>query len=164
MPMYEWRCDSCEVYWEDLYNKPEDAPQKRKCPSCKKLRPRAMSTFGLRFIGSGFYCNDYGSNHWTHSGSKDAAETFVKEAEAASEKRMETGYHNYKVYTPDFDVLEKKGDVKKIQGNASDIVNEKAQRYRAIAKHAYKESGIDPKTQKKTNVDLMTTPDKKGLE
>ena len=164
MPMYEWKCQECKVYWEDLYNKPEDAPQKRKCPRCKKMKDRAMSTFGLKFIGSGFYCNDYGNKHWAHKDGKSAAETFVKEACDHSKKRMETGFQNYKVYSPDFEVLEKDGLVTKKKGPADAAIDESARKYRKLATHIYDNSDIDPLTQKKTNVDLFTKPDKEGLE
>lgn len=164
MPIYEWKCDACEIYWEDLYDKPDDAPQKRKCPQCAKMRARAVSTFGMRFVGAGFYCNDYGRNTAHHSNAKGAVDEFVEGAKKSSEKRMETGFHNYKVFTPDLGELEKQGQIKKASGSADEVINKKASTYRAIAKEAYKQAGIDPTQQKKTNVDLLTTPDKEGLE
>jgi putative FmdB family regulatory protein len=164
MPMYEWKCEECKVYWEDLYNKPEDAPKKRRCPECNKMSPKAVSVFNARFVGSGFYCNDYGKNTWAHKSAQGAVDEFVKGAAKSSEKRMETGFQNYKVFTPDYDVLEKRGEIKKASGSVDEVIDRKAKGYRAIATEAYKQSGIDPKKQKKTNVDIMTVPDKKGLE
>ena len=109
MPIYEWKCEDCEVYWEDMYDSYDDAPRKRKCPKCKKPRERLISSFGAKFKGKGFYVNDYGKNNATHANSKSACETFIEESKVASKKRMETGFQNYKVYTPDLEVLEAKG-------------------------------------------------------
>ena len=104
--------------------------------------------------------NDYGKNNWTHSNSKDAAQKFVDEAADASKKRMDTGFQNYKVFSPDYDALEKQGKIKK--SNRS--VDENAARHREVAKEFYTKSEIDPEKQNKTNVDIMTEPDKKGME
>ena len=77
---------------------------------------------------------------------------------------MDTGFQHYKVFTPDLEVLEKRGEIKKSKGNADEVIEKKARNYREVAQQIYKESDIDPTTQTKTNVDIMTTPDKKGLE
>jgi putative FmdB family regulatory protein len=164
MPIYEWLCNDCEIYWEDIYPSSEKAPKKRKCPSCGKKRDRAVSTFNAKFVGAGFYCNDYGKNTWHHKNAQGAVDEFVKGAEKSSKERMETGFRNYRVYTPDLAELEKKGQITKAKGAAQEVIDKKADTYRAIANEAYKNSGVDPRTQKKTNVDLMTKPDKKGLE
>jgi putative FmdB family regulatory protein len=163
MPIYEWKCKDCEIYWEELYNRPEDAPQTKKCPSCGKRRNRAVSTFGMKFVGAGFYCNDYGKNTWHHKNAKGAIDEFVEGAKKSSEDRMKSGFQNYKVYTPNLAEMEKKGKIKKIQGNADEIINKNAAKYRKLATHLYEKSGIDPENQDKTNVDMLTTPDKDGL-
>ena len=56
------------------------------------------------------------------------------------------------------------GQVKKTEGAHDEVINKNAERHRKVAEHIYTNSDIDPATQDKTNVDLMTTPDKKGLE
>jgi len=165
MPIYEWECGDCEVSWEDMYDSYDDAPRKRRCPKCKKPRERLISSFGAQFKGKGFYCNDYGKNNATHANSKSACETFIEESKVASKKRMETGFQNYRVYTPDLGVLEAKGEITRKKGKDKEaIIHDSASKYREVAETVYKHSGIDPAKQKKTNVDLMTTPDKKGLE
>jgi len=88
----------------------------------------------------------------------------MKEAKKSSEKRMDTGFHHYRVMTPDLEVLEKRGEIKRSKGNAEEVIDKKARNYREVAQQIYKESDIDPTAQTKTNVDIMTTPDKKGLE
>ena len=164
MPIYEWKCKDCEIYWEDLYNKPEEAPQTRKCPQCGKRRNRAVSTFGMKFVGSGFYCNDYGKNTWHHKNSQGAVDEFVDGAKKSSESRMKTGFQNYKVYTPNFDALEKKGHIKKTSGSTDEAISNNARKHRKLAEHIYNNAEINPLEQEKPNVDIMTTPDKKGLE
>ena len=165
MPIYEWDCEDCEISWEDMYDSYDAAPRKRKCPKCKKPRERLMSSFGAQFKGKGFYCNDYGKNSAAHANAKSACETFIKEAQVSSKERMETGFQNYKVYTPDLESLEQQGQVTRKRGKDTEsIIHDSADRHRNTAKEFYKHSDIDPTKQKKTNVDLMTTPDKEGLE
>ena len=164
MPYYEWSCDNCEISWEREY-KMGKAPKRTRCPECDKLGYRHYGTPAIRFVGAGFYVNDYGKNNATHANSKSACETFIEESKVASKKRMETGFQNYKVYTPDLEVLEAKGEITRKKGDDKEaIIHDSASKYRKVAETVYKHSGIDPATQKKTNVDLMTTPDKKGTE
>lgn len=163
MPIYNYACDGCEIFWERECRMGK-APKRTKCPECKKFGYRSYNTPAIRFVGSGFYCNDYGKNTASHKDAKGACETFIKEAKVASEKRMDTGFQHYKVFTPDLEVLEGRGDIKRSKGNVDEVIDKKAASYREVAQQMYKESGIDPTQQNKTNVDLMTTPDKIGLE
>ena len=163
MPQYTWACHDCEIYWEREYNM-GDAPEKTKCAECGKRRGRSYDTPTLKFIGPGFYVNDYGKNTVTHKNSKGACDEFVEEAKKSSEGRMKKGFRNYRVYTPDFDRLEQLGQVKKTRGNRDKVINHNAAKYREVATQLYQESGIVPEKQEKTNVDLMTVPDKEGLE
>ena len=163
MPTYAWACHECELYWEREY-KMGKAPEKTKCVECKNKCGRSYDAPHLKFIGAGFYCNDYGKNTWHHKNAQGAVDEFVKGAEEASKKRMKTGFQNYRVYTPDFQRLEEIGQIKKSKGERSDVINRNAARYRQTATQMYEKSGIDPVKQEKTNVDLMTAPDKKGLE
>ena len=142
MPIYEWKCDTCEIYWEDLYNKPDDAPQKRKCPECKKLRPRAVSTFGMKFVGSGFYCNDYGTSNWKHKNQLGAVEEFNEGAKKASLKRMDSGWQNYAKYTPDIEAQMKDGRIKKRKSDKE--ISETIKTSKKLTDSAYDNAGIDP--------------------
>lgn len=162
MPLYEWKCKDCEIYWEDLYNRPEEAPKTKKCPKCGKRRKRAVSTFGMKFVGSGFYVNDYGKGTVAHNSAKGAIDEFVEGAKVSSKERMKTGFQNYRVYTPDYEQLEKMGQVKKTKGSEEEAISNNAAKHRKLAEHIYTNSDIDPVTQEKTNVDLLTSPDKKG--
>lgn len=60
MPIYNYQCESCD-YKIEVIQKFSDNP-KRKCPECGRLKlKRLFGVPGLKFIGSGFYVNDYGS-------------------------------------------------------------------------------------------------------
>lgn len=159
MPIYTWSCHECELYWEREY-KMGKAPEKTKCPGCEKRKGRCYDIPTLRFLGPGFYVNDYGRGNWAHKSQQGAVDEFVRDSETASKKRMKSGFQNYRVYTPDYEVLEKKGEIKK----SSSSVNANAARHREMAKHIYKNAEIDPTKQEKPNVDIMTRPDKEGLE
>ena len=139
-------------------------PEKTKCAECGKRRGRSYDTPTLKFIGNGFYVNDYGKGSATHKSAKGAVDEFIEDAKKSSSERMKTGFQNYRVYTPDFDKLEEQGLVKKTQGARDKVINHNAAKHRAVAEKLYQESGIVPEKQEKTNVDLMTVPDKEGLE
>ena len=108
--------------------------------------------------------NDYGKNTIGHKNAKGACEEFIEGAKKSSEGRMKTGFQNYKVYTPDFDRLEELGQVKKTKGARDKVINHNAAKHRNVATQLYEKSGLVPEKQEKTNVDLMTVPDKEGLE
>lgn len=58
MPIYEYSCSRCDHKFEvrQGYDDPKPA-----CPQCNKKRKvkRLISVPALKFVGSGFYCNDY---------------------------------------------------------------------------------------------------------
>ena len=159
MPQYTWACHKCEMYWEREY-KMGKAPEKTKCPECNKKCGRSYDTPSLRFIGSGFYVNDYGKNNIQHRNAKGAIDEFVEDSKEASKKRMKSGFQNYRVYSPDFEVLERNRQVTK----STKSVDANAARHRRSAEFVYKNAEIDPTKQEKPNVDLMTKPDKEGME
>jgi len=142
MPLYEWKCDDCVVFWEDLYNKPEDAPRKRKCPKCGKMRDRAVSTFGMNFIGDGFYCNDYGKNTAHHSSREGAAKEFINDAKKMSEKRMASGWQNYARYEPNVENQMKAGRITRKKSAAE--VRQTLKTSKKLTDSAYNNAGIDP--------------------
>lgn len=62
MPIYEYICRSCSHKFErkeSIHDKPN-----KKCPKCDKMDAERQISGGqaLVFKGSGFYCNDYGSD------------------------------------------------------------------------------------------------------
>ena len=77
---------------------------------------------------------------------------------------MKTGFQNYRVYTPNFEELEKTGEVKRTKGSDDEAVSKNAAKHRKTSEQIYTNAKIDPTQQEKTNVDIMTRPDKKGAE
>jgi len=57
MPLYEYRCLSCEHVF-DAIQKFSDPPL-TDCPECGKNVEKCVSTPALQFKGSGFYITDY---------------------------------------------------------------------------------------------------------
>lgn len=59
MPIYEYHCEKCGLDFDEL--QPILSEAKTVCPSCGKSKSvkRVFSKPNLRFIGSGFYENDY---------------------------------------------------------------------------------------------------------
>jgi putative FmdB family regulatory protein len=64
MPTYEYKCDKCGHYFEQLQS--ITAKPLRKCPKCgKPALNRLIGTgAGLIFKGSGFYATDYRSESY----------------------------------------------------------------------------------------------------
>jgi putative FmdB family regulatory protein len=60
MPIYEYRCQSCDKEMEALVR---SGKEPEECPACKGPLVRKISRAGIIFKGSGFYVNDSrGSN------------------------------------------------------------------------------------------------------
>jgi len=132
-------------------------PEKTKCPECGKRKGRCYDVPNLRFVGSGFYVNDYGTGHVYHKNSKGAVDEFVENAKKSSKERMDSGHEHYKKMVPDWEVLEKRGSVKKKQGvNAENEMKKESEKNRKVAEHIYKNAKIDPTKKKTPNRDILT--------
>ena len=57
MPIYEYRCISCDNLFDRLQNHDDDEPA---CPVCESEVMRILSPMSLKFKGSGFHSTDYG--------------------------------------------------------------------------------------------------------
>lgn len=74
MPTYEFRCNKCVYWWEEIWNlseydeKSKEIKEKTKlCPNCKsndiiKFFPRPSIVFKGEFGKSGFHILDYSTN------------------------------------------------------------------------------------------------------
>lgn len=60
MPMYEYRCESCEKQFE-LRQKFSDPPA-TECPSCGGHVTKLISTVSFALKGGGWYSEGYGTN------------------------------------------------------------------------------------------------------
>ncbi len=66
MPLYEYRCVSCQAHLEQRQR--FDDPPLQHCPTCGGTLVRMIQPIGIIFKGSGFYCTD-------HRSTKDTAES-----------------------------------------------------------------------------------------
>ena len=57
MPIYEYRCTSCDNLFDRLQSHDDDSPD---CPVCGSEVTKIFSITGLKFTGSGFHSTDYG--------------------------------------------------------------------------------------------------------
>jgi putative FmdB family regulatory protein len=58
MPIYEYKCSSCEAT-EEHFQRMTDK-RKKICKKCgEKTLERVISPSAVIFKGEGFYCNDY---------------------------------------------------------------------------------------------------------
>jgi putative FmdB family regulatory protein len=55
MPIYEFQCTSCKEIFEDLVNVGQKT---HKCPVCGAKSKKIISSVGIIFKGSGWYCTD----------------------------------------------------------------------------------------------------------
>lgn len=55
MPIYEYRCQECDIVFEKLHIGGDSSAA---CPSCGKQAKRLISPAGIIFKGSGFYITD----------------------------------------------------------------------------------------------------------
>lgn len=69
MPVYEYRCTSCEERTEAQQHVGD--PPLSKCPRCGGVLERVVSAPALQFKGSGFYVTDYARRGANSASSKD---------------------------------------------------------------------------------------------
>jgi putative FmdB family regulatory protein len=84
MPIYVYRCGSCNEYSEAL-QKASDPPLTR-CPACEaEALVRVIAPVGVIFKGSGFHKNDYsGKSTSKSSGSESSKDSSAATSETSS--------------------------------------------------------------------------------
>ena len=60
MPIYEYRCDSCDTVVEILHGMKDDAP--RSCETCGASLERLISRSSFALKGDGWYADLYSSS------------------------------------------------------------------------------------------------------
>jgi putative FmdB family regulatory protein len=65
MPIYEYKCNSCENSWE-IEQKITDSPIK-ECPTCKKLEAKRLISGGTAFQLSNNGSVGWGSNGYSNN-------------------------------------------------------------------------------------------------
>lgn len=57
MPTYQYKCNDCEIYQDDVRGINDPEP-KLNCDTCGKLMNKVYSIGAVTFNGSGFYSKD----------------------------------------------------------------------------------------------------------
>jgi len=113
--------------WEDvIYGK--DLPDVVKCNKCKKKKAMFVPPSSLPTIKNSR--NSYASlkerRRYAHEGmDKEQSEQFLKESVEASKERVKSGEQHYKKVVPNYEVLQKQGQVRRLndQERADKIQN-----------------------------------------
>ena len=86
MPLYEYRCESCEHQFE-VIRKFSDGPI-TVCPKCGAGPVvKLMSSPAFQFKGSGWYITDYARKDQAKSGEKNSASDKGSTSEKSSESK-----------------------------------------------------------------------------
>jgi len=131
---YEWVCPKCQIWWDREY-KMGTAPDRTRCPECKKLSERKWDVAPpVIFKGAGWT----GSNKRTGFNKSGGSDVVNKELQRGCEERMESGWQHYARYTPPKEVLDK---ATKLSPQES---KQKMNSARKIMDETYNKAGIDP--------------------
>jgi putative FmdB family regulatory protein len=90
MPIYEYRCNSCERIIE-VMQKFSDKPLTR-CPACSGKIRRLISNCSFHLKGTGWYVTDYkkGNTGWKDKGSETKKDDTPPKSESTTETKVET--------------------------------------------------------------------------
>lgn len=61
MPLYPYRCTKCGYTFEKIQS--FHAKPLEECPKCQGKLERPLTAPSLKFVGSGWYVNDYAGGH-----------------------------------------------------------------------------------------------------
>ncbi len=87
MPIYEYKCNRCDEIFEIFHKIEEDC--KVTCPKCLGPAKKLISATNFILKGSGFYVNDYPSEH-RRDGKKTEKEGLEKgQTGKGEEKKVE---------------------------------------------------------------------------
>jgi len=83
MPIYEFQCTKCREVFEETV---PVGQRTHKCPHCGGKAKKKISSVGIIFKGSGFYCTDNRSKN-DNGGKGSKSETKGKKKESKVPKR-----------------------------------------------------------------------------
>jgi len=81
MPIYEYECRECGVYFDKLQHFGDPAPE--TCPNGHRAVHRLLSQPAIIFKGSGFYVTDHGRNGRDTSSHKSPAKPDTEPASSS---------------------------------------------------------------------------------
>jgi len=134
MATYEWVCAECKIFWDREY-KMGTAPDRTRCPECKKLSHRKWDVAPpVHFKGAGWT----GVNKRTGFNKTGGSDEVNLKLQDGCNERMESGWQHYAKYTPPQEVLDK---ARKLDPRES---KQKMDSARKIMDETYNKAGIDP--------------------
>ncbi len=60
MPIYAYKCQDCEAFWESVKEMSSSRQDQEICPQCGAAARRKVSEFYPVYRGKGFHSTDYG--------------------------------------------------------------------------------------------------------
>jgi len=138
MPIAEFVCDPCEMFFEKEYDMGKLA-KKAKCPMCEKFSKRYYGNQvpNLKFVGADFHTVRRLAEKGL-SNAQDITE-FYEGSCKASEQRMETGYQAYRRFEPRMEYWEKKGARRRTEKER----DQAATKAKDMAVDMHKKAGLD---------------------
>jgi len=153
MPTYEWICRECSIWW-DRECRLGKAPDRTRCPKCKKLSARYWQQQGVAVSFKDDGCGNKGSNasdfhtvkqryrKFNKEGyDQKSANTFLHRSIRESKERQNDENYRYKPVYLRPDRLVETGEAKKLSDKETSIKLENA---RKLTEHTYDKAKIDP--------------------
>ena len=141
MPFYKFECKECEVFWEKKASM-KKAPQRSRCDTCKKMRPRVYGAPAVHFKGMDFETNRSRAERFAKEGmDKDTANEFLNNEVQFSKDRRQDSAKVYKRVVPDFEKMVKEGTAKKYSDKE---VRQRTETARKLTRYMHDKAGLDP--------------------
>ena len=137
MAIFEWSCSECNIYW-DRECPVGKAPDRTKCPECKKLSSRY---YGNANIGVSFNDDkDFHTvrrryqKHAQKGYDKDSANRFLRKSIEGTKRAMDDESFRYKSANFNYEKMEKDGLIKRVSESES---RKKVENARKLTLQAY---------------------------
>jgi len=153
MPTYEWICKECNLYWDREYDIAK-APNKTRCPECKKLSHRYWQNQNVSISFKDDGCGNKNSTagdfhtvkqryrkHNKEGFDQKSANTFLHRSISETRERMEDDGGRYKPVYLRPDRLVATGEARKLSDRE---VAEKIEKARKLTADTYDKAKIDP--------------------
>ena len=136
MATYEWVCPKCKIWWDREY-KMGTAPDRTRCPECRKLSERKWDVAPpVHFKGAGWT----GRNKVTGFNKAGGSDEVNQRLQDQTKERMKSGWQHYAQYTPK-DEWMKENVAKKL--TEKERAN-KMEASKKLSDSVYNKAGIDP--------------------
>jgi len=171
MPTYEWVCRECKIFWDRECSLGK-APDRTRCPECKKLSSRYWQQQGVAISfkddgdgnrGSG--AGDFHTvkrryeKHAEEGYDQDSANKFLRRQIEASRSAQDDESFRYKSANIDYEKFAKEGKARKLNDKET---AEKMERCKKLTSEAYDRANkMGYKDINKTELDI-TKPQKQG--